>query len=411
MIYKKKNSGISPFFVLLLTIFVDMTGFGIVIPLLPFYLDVFQVGEAALGILIATFALMQLIASPIIGRLSDKVGRRPIILLSILTSALSFFIFAIADSFIVLLLSRIVAGIATEVGVAQAYISDITTEKERVAAMGKVGAALGAGFIIGPALGGFLSNYGFSGAGYFATILALVNFTLVFFFLPESKTFNKNLSEKVVKLGFFKGLINSISIPTIKLVFTLLFISSLAFAAFPILMPLLARSFFNITEPEMAVFFMYTGLLTIIFQGFIIGKIGKRINETKMITIGSALMAIGFCIFPFSPSYIFLVLIAAIPGFGSGLLGTALNSYLSKIIPSTELGGTLGVANSIRSLANIPGPFIAGFIFEIIGARESFFFTATLMLVSAILGIILFQKQKNMQSKQIQMIKNNEMNP
>jgi DHA1 family tetracycline resistance protein-like MFS transporter len=304
-----------------------------------------------------------------------------------------------------------VGGIATEISVAQAYISDITTEKERIGAMGKIGAALGAGFIIGPALGGFLSNYGFSGAGYFATALAIVNFVLVFFFLPESRNFKQESSEKVVELGFFKGLINSISVPTIKIVFTLLFISSLAFAAFPVLMPLLARSFFNITEPEMAVFFVYTGFLTIIFQGFIIGKIGKRISETKMILIGSVLMAVGYFIFPFSPNYLFLVLLSAIPGFGSGLLGTALNSYMSKIIPPTELGGTLGIANSIRNLANIPGPFIAGFIFEIFGVSESFFFSATLMGISAFIGIGLFHKRKNMQSKQIQMTKNDEIHP
>ena len=167
---------VSPSFVIVMTTFIDMIGFGMVIPVLPFHPETVGAGALALGVLIGSFSLMQFIFSPLLGRLSDKVGRRPVILISIFSSVISFILFALANSFPLLLLSRITAGMATEASVAQAYISDITTEKDRAKGMGKVGAAHGAGFIIGPAIGGFLSVYGLSTLGFAAAALTGVNF-------------------------------------------------------------------------------------------------------------------------------------------------------------------------------------------------------------------------------------------
>ena len=180
------RSRFSPVFVVVMTLFIDATGFGMIIPLLPFFAETFQAGSVALGVLIASFPLMQFIFSPILGRLSDNVGRKPVLVISILTSAGSFFLFAVANSFFVLLLSRIVAGLATETAVAQAYIADITSARERSSGIGKVGAAHAAGFIMGPAIGGILSVYGFSAAGFAAVFLTVVNLLFVLFFLPES---------------------------------------------------------------------------------------------------------------------------------------------------------------------------------------------------------------------------------
>ena len=153
----RRRFAVTPTFVIVMTTFIDMIGFGMIIPVLPFHPETVGSGALALGMLIGSFSLMQFIFSPILGRLSDKVGRRPIILISIFSSVISFIIFAFADSFPLLLLSRITAGMATEASVAQAYISDITTEQDRAKGMGKVGAANGAGFIVGPAIGDLLS--------------------------------------------------------------------------------------------------------------------------------------------------------------------------------------------------------------------------------------------------------------
>ena len=177
--------GISPSFVIFMTTFIDMIGFGMIIPILPFHPESLGAGALALGILIGSFSLMQFIFSPLLGRLSDKMGRRPVILLFIFVSAISFVLFALASSFPLLLLSRITAGMVTESAVAQAYISDITIEKERAKGMGKVGAAHGAGFIIGPAIGGFLSVYGLATLGFAAAALTLVNLLFAFFSCPS----------------------------------------------------------------------------------------------------------------------------------------------------------------------------------------------------------------------------------
>jgi DHA1 family tetracycline resistance protein-like MFS transporter len=222
--------GISPSFVIVMTIFIDMIGFGMVIPLLPFHPETIEAGALALGILIGSFSLMQFIFSPILGRLSDKVGRRPVILLSIFSSAISFIVFALANSFTMLLISRITAGMATETAVAQAYIADITSEKERTTGMGKVGAAHGAGFIIGPTIGGFLSIYGFSAAGFAAAALTGVNFLFAFFFLPESNAHTRSSMQKSVDSdGYWRRLAKALTKPLIGTVLVILFIITFAF--------------------------------------------------------------------------------------------------------------------------------------------------------------------------------------
>lgn len=185
MKFNRNSKGLSPIFVIVLTVFIDITGYGIIIPLLPFYANEFQAGPTALGILIASFAIMQFFFSPLLGKASDKKGRKPILLISLLISFISFTVFSFANSYLMLLFSRIIAGIATERAVAQAYIADATDHKTRTKEMGKIGAALGAGFIIGPAIGGFLSTYGFSIPGYAAMILTLINILFVISFLPE----------------------------------------------------------------------------------------------------------------------------------------------------------------------------------------------------------------------------------
>ena len=159
---KINSQGLSPILVLVITVFIDMTGYGIIIPLLPFYVDTFQAGPTALGVLIASFAIMQFFFSPLVGNASDKYGRKPVLLLSLIISFISFTLFSFANSYLILLLSRIIAGIATERAVAQAYIADVTDKKTRAKQLGKIGAAIGAGFIFGPAIGGALSVFGLS---------------------------------------------------------------------------------------------------------------------------------------------------------------------------------------------------------------------------------------------------------
>ncbi len=393
MISEKTRRRFSPSLVILMTIFIDVTGFGIVLPLLPFYAVKFQAGSTALGVLVASFSLMQFFSSPMLGRLSDKVGRRPVLMLSILTSVVSFFLFALAHSFIMLLLSRIVAGLATEIGVAQAYIADITRDQDRATGVGRVGAASGAGFIIGPAIGGFLSTYGFSAAGFAAAVLALLNLVFAFFFLPESKVHTNERVEEGIS-SRLDGLRNALSKPLMNSVLAILFIMSLAFSAFPVIMPLLAISFFGLSSYEISFFFVYIGLVQIVFQGLIVGRLANRAGEEKLIAFGSLLMALGVFLMALFPNLAIFVILSTIMVSGGGMLGTSIPSFISKITSADERGGILGITQSVSSLARVPGPLIGGFVLEFAGLVAPFFLSAFMLMVATALGIkISFQKK------------------
>jgi len=373
-----------------------MTGFGIIIPLLPYYVDTFQAGPTALGILVTSFAAMQFISSPILGRLSDKHGRRPVILFSLLTSVGSFLIFALANSFLMLLLSRIISGLATEMGVAQAYISDITDEKDRMKAMGRIGAAAGAGMIFGPAIGGFLSVYGFSTAGFAASGLALINLLFAVFFLPETSIHIEWKDKSEIKLGRFERLFSAFSKPEMRLVLSISFLMALSFSAFPVIVPLLAMNVFGITPFELSFFFVYAGSIQILFQGFLIGKISNKLGESKMIPLGSILMAIGILSMGLSPNFPVFVIIATFMVSGASLIGSAIPSFISKRISANERGSILGIAQSVQSIGLIIGPtIIGGFIYEIAGIVAPFALSSAILVIATILGI------KNAMSKKL----------
>lgn len=380
--------GLSPKFVIFLTIFIDMTGFGIIIPLLPYYLDVFLVGEAALGILVTSFAAMQFISSPILGRLSDKYGRRPVILFSILTSVGSFIIFAFANSFIMLLSSRIIAGLATEISVAQAYITDITDEKDRTKTMGRIGAANGVGMLIGPFIGGLLFVYGgFFAAGITASALALINLLFALLFLPETHIPSEWKKQPEIKLGRVERLFSAFSKPGLRIVLFISFLMAFAFSAFPVIVPLLTKTVFGIGPLELAYFFFFAGLIQIIFQGFLIGKISNRLKEKKMIPLGSTLMAIGILSMGLSPNFAIFLIVATLMISGASIIGAAVPSFISKRIAMDERGSILGIAQSVQSTALIIGPTISGLIFERAGVVAPYVVSSIILVIATIFGI------------------------
>ena len=389
---RQARFGLSPIFVIVMTLFIDATGFGIIIPLLPFYTETFQAGSAALGILVASFSLMQFIFSPILGRISDNVGRKPVLIISILTSAASFVLFAVANSFLVLLLSRIVAGLATETAVAQAYISDITSKKERASGIGKVGAAHGAGFIIGPAIGGLLSVYGFSTPGFAAVFLTSVNLLFVLLFLPES--LEKESSEIPLSpsstSNFFNKLLAAFAKPLIGAVLIIFFIVFLSFSAIPVIVPLLGVAFFGFGSVEMSYFFMYIGTIQIILQGVVIGRLTKKFGEEKLIAFGPLLLMLGIFLMPLIPNIAIFIFSLTMIASGSGIMRTVVPSFISKITPANEQGGTLGVANSVASIATVPGPLIGGSLFEFAGLAAPFFASAAILIAAFVIGCKVF---------------------
>jgi DHA1 family tetracycline resistance protein-like MFS transporter len=375
---------LSPVFVVVMTLFIDATGFGMIIPLLPFYAETFQAGSAALGILIASFPLMQFIFSPILGRISDNVGRKPVLVISILTSAASFILFAVANSFFILLLSRIVAGLATETAVAQAYIADITSKKERAAGIGKVGAAHGAGFIIGPAIGGTLSVYGFSAPGLAAVFLTVLNLLFVLFFLPESLPRKDSILQMVTNSddGFLRKLLDAFSKPLIGTVLVIFFIVFLSWSAIPVIMPLLGVIFFGFGSVEMSYFFIYMGTIQIVWQGVLIGRLTEKIGEEKLIAFGPLLLMLGMFLMPLIPNIVIFVFSLTMISIASGMMRTVVPSFISKVTPANEQGGMLGVTNGVASIARVPGPLIGGYLFEFAGLAAPFFASAAMLIVA-----------------------------
>jgi len=390
---RQARLGLSPIFVIVMTLFIDATGFGMIIPLLPFYAETFQAGSAALGILVASFSLMQFMFSPILGRISDNVGRKPVLLISILTSVASFLLFALANSFFMLLLSRIVAGLATEAAVAQAYIADITGTKERASGMGKVGAAHGAGFIVGPAIGGFLSVYGFSAPGFAAVFLTLVNLLFVLLFLPESlerESAERHLSP-ISPSSFFHRILAALGKPLLGTVLIIFFIVFLSFSAIPVIVPLLGVAYYQFEAVEMSYFFMYIGAIQILLQGVVIGRLTTKFGDERLIAFGPLLMMLGIFLMPLIPSIVVFMLSLTMIASGSGIMRTVVPSFISKITPASEQGGTLGVATSVASIATVPGPLIGGSLFEFAGLDAPFFTSAAMLIVAFGLGCRVFQ--------------------
>ncbi|MFW9936779.1 MAG: MFS transporter [Candidatus Thorarchaeota archaeon] len=385
-------------FVILMTIFIDATGYAMVIPLLSFYTVSFNLGALGLGILMNVFALMQFIFSPIMGRLSDKYGRRLLLLISISLSSASFFMFAIASSFYILLLSRMFSGMATEISIAQAYMADITSNKARTSGLGKVRAAFSAGVIVGPSIGGFLSVFGYWAPGIMAVGLTLLNLIFVYFFLPEPKKSdnfrqNRNSSNKS---NFITNLKNSLKKPLLPSLLIVFFIMTLSFAAIPVLMPFLTFAFFNFNEIQLSLVFIYIGALQLILQGFLIGRLSDKIGENLLIISGLLSVLLGMIIIPSIPSLVLFFILVAMLSLGSGLVRTAVPSIISKISSEDEQGGFLGVAQSVASFALIPGPLFAGFFYDYFGLGAPFYFSAVLLLLAFLMSINLyFRIRKN----------------
>ena len=370
-------------FSILLVVFIDLLGFSLILPLLPYYAETFNASQFQTGLLIAVYALMQLIGAPILGRLSDRFGRRPILLVSIFGTFLGFLLLGFANALWMLFAARILDGVTGgNLSVAQAYISDVTAAKNRARGLGLIGAAFGVGFIIGPVTGGLLSQFGYNVPAFVAAGLSLFNFILIFAWLPESLS-----AEKRQQLGGQKkpsvtldALVTALKRPFTGSLLITRFFFGLAFAIFQSIFSLYALAKFNLSARDTGFVLTYVGVLSVIVQGFLVGKLTARFREDVLITVSVALMAVSLLGWALAPSVFWLLVVLTPTSLSGGLLNTLLSSTLTKAVAPQEIGGILGLSASVESSTRIIAPILGGALLEQVGSWSPGAFGAVVMI-------------------------------
>ena len=362
----------SPLAVIFVTVFIDLVGFGIVIPLLPFYANRFGASPFVIGVLFASYSVMQLVFSPVLGRLSDRHGRRPVLLLSLLGTALGFFVLGAADRFgdagvalALLFVGRIIDGVSgANISTAQAYVADVTTPENRAKGMGLVGAAFGLGFIFGPAIGGTLSLWGKSVPFFFAGFLALANAVLLYFALPETVT--PDHPARAARGRGLGAMIAELRRPVLGPVLSIYFLFIVAFAIMTTTFPLYTMRRFGYEEHHNGYLFAFIGVLAVIVQGGLIGRLVRKYGELPFVIGGAALFVAGLAALPFvgpaAGGLAALLGALALLANGTAMATPSLQALASKTAGGAEQGLALGLTQSASSLARVVGPLIGGWL-------------------------------------------------
>ena len=358
----------SPLVVLFVTVFLDLMGFGLIIPILPTYAKSLGAPYWEIGAIAVMFPLMQFLFSSFWGGLSDRFGRRPIMLTSIAITIMAYLFFAHATTIALLFFSRMLSGFgAANLSVAQAYISDVTTPENRTKSFGIIGAAFGLGFIFGPPIGGFLKeNYSLEMVGYAAAAFSLLNLILATFMLPESlqtKTTDRKLFPNP-----FKDVIDGFKTEFTGSLLLINFVYIGAFSMMQITAALLWEEQYDLSDAQVGYMFSYIGVLAVIIQGGLIGLINKKLGEKRLLILGNILMFLGLLLMPFVPVRLFIpleLLAMAIISFGNSFLTPTINTMLSNNTAETDQGKVLGTNQSVGSLARLVGPLLGSALYGV----------------------------------------------
>ena len=342
--------------VIFLTVLLDLLGFGLVIPILPLYAEKLHATDFETGVLLAIYSVMQLFFSPIWGRLSDRAGRRPVLLISILGSCGSQLGYALAPSFWWLVVARGFAGMCgANITAAQAYIADVTDESRRAAGMGMLGAAMGLGFIFGPAVGGFLSTRSPNLPFFVAAALAAVNFVSALVILKEPRDAAHRTRARTLT---WAGLVRTATTPRLLTLMLLFFVITFGFANLEATFSLFLERRFLYGRREASYMFTYIGVLMVIVQGGFVRRLVPRFGEKKLIVVGTLLMGVGFFMTYQAFTLSMLLLAIAVTAVGNGLNTPSLSSLISRAASGEHQGGVLGVSQSMGALARVVGPLI-----------------------------------------------------
>lgn len=366
------------------TVLVDMIGFGIVLPLLPFYAESMGASPSEVTLIIASYSAMQLAAAPIWGRVSDRRGRRPLIIAGLFASAASYLIFGLAETLFVLLASRLTAGAAGgTVSVAQAYVADFTEEDERAHGLGLIGAASGLGVMLGPAIGGYFSQWGLGMPGYVAAALCLLNGVVAIFFLPESPYESSPEEHDLGEAGTLAGWFRAMTGFPLSLLLVVYFLCISSFTAMTSVLALYVERVFAMDAADVGVLFTIAGGVTVLVRGGLVGRLVRKLGEPFTVRTGALLLAASLAAIPFLPNKWWLGLV--VPGFATatGILFPSLASLVSRATDRRSQGSILGGSQVVGGMGRVLGPAGAGFLFQEIGIGSPFLIGAGMVALAA----------------------------
>jgi DHA1 family tetracycline resistance protein-like MFS transporter len=372
-----------PLLIIFLTIFVNLVGFGIIIPLLPFYAETFGASPVVIGLLFAIFSLCQLVAAPALGDLSDRYGRRPILIFSLAGTVVSFVMLAVAHSVTMLFAARVVDGLSGgNISTARAYVADITEPKDRARAYGIIGAAFGLGFILGPALSGILSGISYTAPIWAAAGLTLVATAMAWLWLPE--TVHRARAGTGNPFRFLPALLHR---APVRRILAVDFIYWLAFAAFQTTFSLFVARRFGFGVAKTGYFFAAFGVLGAVIQGGFIRPVVKRLGDKRTFLLGVALAALGLVAAAMAQT-VAAFSIALVPlAFGIGFGHPTISSLVSLVASGDEQGRVQGAASAVESLGRTVGPIWGNASLQRYGESVPYFSAAVLLVLTSLLAV------------------------
>lgn len=373
--------------VIWLTVFVDLVGFGIVLPILPYYAQRFGAHGLGYGTLVGAYSLMQFLATALLGRLSDRIGRRPILLTTMLLNAAGYVLFAFAPSYAALLVARLVSGFAGgNISAAQAYVADITSAEDRSKGMGLLGMAFGLGFVVGPGIGALAAHYGHAGPGLVAAGLSLLNLISAYLILPESL---KQEHRTARELWPFRHMAEALAHPGLRPLMLVWSIAPFAFAGYTVVLPLWAGDRLGWKEQELGAFFIVVGVVAAVVQGGLFRVLTRLVGDRALLIAGMLGMAFAIAIVPFLASTPALYAWTVALAFSNSIMAPAATGLVSSFAEANEQGTVLGVAQSLSALGRFSGPEVVGGVYDRITPTIAFLAAAGVMLVGwvASLGV------------------------
>lgn len=359
----------SPLAVVYLTVFIDLLGFSIILPLLPFYAEHFGATGVWVGALLTAYSAVQFVSAPFLGRLSDRIGRRPVLLISLAGSALSLALTGFANSLLLLLAGRALAGLfGGSIATAQAYVADVTAPEERAKYMGILGACIGLGFVFGPAIGAGFSGFGFGTAAFVAAGLAAANLLFALFRLPESHQPGAAGSvQRGRQARIFPSpalIAAAIRRPGVGRILVATFLATFAFVGLEATFALFGQRQFGIDARGFGLVFTYLGVVIAVVQGGLVGRFSARYGERALAAAGGVIMSLAFVGIAFAPSLTVLLAVTGALAVGQGFVSPTLSTLLSRESRSDEQGSTLGLGQSFAAAARATGPLLAGWLFD-----------------------------------------------